>query len=530
MLRVFQPQRPAPVSALVSDSPGSPVPLRSIAVFDFGSQYSQLIVRRIRELGYHARLHPPAALRAVAEAEQPAAVILSGGPRSTTEPDAPDIDFGFLRGLGVPVLGICYGMQLLNLKWGGRIHRRSTREYGPALLCPTAGDGLMEGVGESQVWMSHSDTCERSPEARVLAENQDGVPVALAWGPDCFGIQFHPEVSHSVQGERILANFLAMAREPARFEIGAFKDELVARVRETVAGRSVVCGVSGGVDSTVLAALLHAAGVNVRCLFVDNGLLRQGEAEEVVAQFGRIGIAIEVVDAADRFLDALAGVTDPEEKRRIIGRLFVEVFFDAAGEIELLAQGTLYPDVIESATSGSIASTIKTHHNRVTEIMELAAQRKVLEPLAELFKDEVRALGRALGLAEDVLGRHPFPGPGLAVRCPGAVTRERLELIRQADAIFIGALRRHGLYDLVWQAYAAALPCPTVGVKGDERVYETPVVLRAVASADAMTAEWVRLPAEFLAEVSNRILNGVPGVSRVLYDISTKPPASIEWE
>jgi GMP synthase (glutamine-hydrolysing) len=500
---------------------------RAIAVFDFGSQYSQLIVRRIRELGYQALLHQP---ERIGEIGRPSAIILSGGPRSTTEPGAPDIDFERLKAYGVPVLGICYGMQLLNLKCGGRIHPGTTREYGPALLRPVCGDGLMAGVEASQVWMSHSDTCERPPEARVLAENQDGVPVALQWGEGLFGIQFHPEVSHSEQGDRILANFLGTAREPARFEIGAFKDRLVEEIRETVAGRAVVCGVSGGVDSTVLAALLHEAGVNVRCLFVDNGLLRKNEVEEVVAQFEGIGIGIEVIDAAERFLKALEGEADPEEKRRIIGRLFVEVFFSAAGEIELLAQGTLFPDVIESATSGSIASTIKTHHNRVSQIMELARQGKVLEPLSDLFKDEVRALGRALGLDPVVLGRHPFPGPGLAVRCPGEVTPERLKIIREADAIFIGALRRHGLYDSVWQAYAAALPCKTVGVKGDERVHETPVVLRAVSSQDAMTAEWVRLPGEFLAEVSNRILNGVPGVSRVLYDISTKPPASIEWE
>jgi GMP synthase (glutamine-hydrolysing) len=398
------------------------------------------------------------------------------------------------------------------------------------LLRPVVADGLMAGVTDSQVWMSHSDTCERPASARVLAENQDGIPVALQWDDRMFGIQFHPEVSHSELGGRMLSNFLAMANDPAKFEIGAFKDRLVAETREIVAGRPVVCGVSGGVDSTVLAALLHEAGVDVRCLFVDNGLLRKNEVQEVVAQFEEIGIHIEVIHAADRFLTALAGVEDPEEKRRIIGKLFVDVFFSAAGDIQLLAQGTLFPDVIESATSGSIASTIKTHHNRVSQIMELARQGKVLEPLSDLFKDEVRALGRALGLNARVLGRHPFPGPGLAVRCPGAITPERLQIIREADEIFMDALRRHGLYDSVWQAYAAVLPCKTVGVKGDERVHEAPVVLRAVASQDAMTAEWVRLPGEFLAEVSNRILNGVPGVSRVLYDISTKPPASIEWE
>jgi GMP synthase (glutamine-hydrolysing) len=500
---------------------------RAIAVFDFGSQYSQLIVRRIRELGYQALLHQPGQLR---EVKNPSAVILSGGPRSTTEPNAPDIDFAYLQEMGVPVLGICYGMQLLNLKCGGTIHPRTTREYGPAMIRPVSGDGLMSGVTPSLVWMSHSDTCERPASALVLAENQDGVPVALQWEDRFYGIQFHPEVSHSEQGGRVLGNFLAMAESPARFEIGAFKDKLVAGIREIVAGRPVVCGVSGGVDSTVLAALLHEAGVEVRCLFVDNGLLRKNEVNEVKAQFDAIGIDIEVIDAAERFLSGLAGVEDPEEKRRIIGKTFVDVFFKAAGDIQLLAQGTLFPDVIESATSGSIASTIKTHHNRVSQIMDLAREGKVLEPLADLFKDEVRALGRALGLSPAVLGRHPFPGPGLAVRCPGAVTPERLQIIREADEIFMSALRRHGLYDTVWQAYAAALPCKTVGVKGDERVHETPVVLRAVSSVDAMTAEWVRLPGEFLAEVSNRILNGVPGVSRVLYDISTKPPASIEWE
>lgn len=499
----------------------------SIAVLDFGSQYTQLIVRRVRELGFYSRLFQPEELRSIGS---PAAVILSGGPRSTTEEGAPDVDFAYLKSLGVPVLGICYGMQLLNLKLGGKVHPKRTREYGPAQLKPTSANGLLGGVTTSQIWMSHSDTCERGASATVLAENQDGIPVALGWPDRFFGIQFHPEVSHSHQGMKVLANFLAMANGAARFEMESFKDHLVEQVRQQTAGRAVVCGVSGGVDSTVLATLLHAAGANVRCLFVDNGLLRRGERQEVEQQFHEVGIEIEVVDAADRFLGALAGVADPEEKRRIIGRTFVEVFFAAAGEIDLLAQGTLYPDVIESATSGSIASTIKTHHNRVPQILELAKQGKVLEPLAELFKDEVRQLGRVLGLAESVVRRHPFPGPGLAVRCPGVITTDRLERIRAADAIFIRSLREAGLYDKVWQAYAAVLPCKTVGVKGDERAYEEPVVLRAVASEDAMTAEWVRLPHEFLASVSNRILNEVVGVNRVLYDISTKPPASIEWE
>ncbi len=499
----------------------------AIAVIDFGSQYTQLIVRRIRELGFFSRLYHPDELK---ETGKPAAVILSGGPRSTLDAGAPDIDFDYLRGMEVPVLGVCYGMQLLNLKFGGRVHPKNTREYGPATLKVARADGLLEGVSDSQIWMSHSDTCERPVESEVLASNLDGIPVALRFDERFYGIQFHPEVSHTHQGRQVLRNFLAMVEDPPRFEMASFRDQLAAEVHERAAGHRVVCGVSGGVDSTVLAALLHAAEVECRYLFVDTGLLRLNEADEVRRQFHEVGIEIETVDASDRFLTALQGVSCPEEKRGIIGNLFIDVFFSAAGDIDLLAQGTLYPDVIESASSGSIASKIKTHHNRVPQILELEKEGKVLEPLRELFKDEVRDLGRVLGLPEPVVQRHPFPGPGLAVRCPGEVTEDRLARIRLADDIFIRLLREHGLYDDVWQAYAAVLPCKSVGVKGDERAYEEPVVLRAVSSVDAMTAEWVPLPHEFLAKVSNRILNEVPGVNRVLYDISTKPPASIEWE
>ena len=500
----------------------------AIAVIDFGSQYTQLIVRRIRELGYFSRLYQPEELR---NTGSPAAVVLSGGPRSTLEDNAPDIDFDYLKSLDVPVLGICYGMQLLNLKFGGEVKPGTTREYGPAtLLSAKTGDQLLDGVTDSQIWMSHSDTCQRPATANVLATNQEQIPVALQFADRAFGIQFHPEVSHSEQGTKVLENFLNLATNPPKFEMDSFKNQLMAEVRETVGERNVVCGVSGGVDSSVLAMLLHEAGVNARYLFVDNGLLRKGEAAEVQAQFQSVGIEIETIDAADQFLTALAGVDEPEKKREIIGNLFIDIFFGAAGDIQLLAQGTLYPDVIESATSGSIASKIKTHHNRVDRIMELNKEGKVLEPLAELFKDEVRALGRSLGLPQNLVGRHPFPGPGLAVRCPGAITGDRLDAIREADAIFMEMLRSHELYDSVWQAYAAALPCKTVGVKGDERAYEWPIVLRAVSSVDAMTAEWIQFPHEFLAELSARILNEVPHVNRVLYDISTKPPASIEWE
>ena len=502
-----------------------------IAVIDYGSQYTQLIVRRIRELGYFSKLYQPDELDQTGD---PAAVILSGGPRSTLEEGAPDIDFDYLVKMGVPVLGVCYGMQLLNRKFGGEVAPGNTREYGPATLMPEEGiDGIFGEVGDhNQIWMSHSDTVSKLPEGcEVMGRNLDDIPVALRWNDLFFGIQFHPEVSHTTGGLQILRNFLARASDLPKFEISSFKDELVERVRADVAGRKVVCGVSGGVDSSVLAALLHEAEVDTRNIFVDTGLLRKNEAAEVESLFKEVGIEIETIDASERFLTALAGVSDPEEKRRIIGRLFVDVFFDAVGaDVELLAQGTLYPDVIESATSGSIASTIKTHHNRVDRIMALKEEGRVIEPLDELFKDEVRELGRVLGLPERVVGRHPFPGPGLAVRCPGEITAEKLEIIRESDDIYIGLLHSHGWYDHVWQAYAALIPTKTVGVKGDERSYEYALSIRAVTSEDAMTAEWVHLPYELLGEISNRILNEVPGVNRVLYDISTKPPASIEWE
>ncbi|GAA5481861.1 glutamine-hydrolyzing GMP synthase [Haloferula sargassicola] len=501
-----------------------------VAVIDFGSQYTQLIVRRVRELGYFAKLY---ALEEFPEIGKPGAIILSGGPRSTSEPDAPDLDFEALKKFGVPVLGVCYGMQLLNIKFGGSVEPSDRREYGQAKLVPATAEGLFEGIPhESQVWMSHSDTVGRLPDnCQVVARNQHGTPVALQWGETWFGIQFHPEVTHSHEGTRILHNFLLHAGKLEPFRIEDFKRELLEQIRDRVGQRQVVCGVSGGVDSTVLAVLLHEAGVNMRAIYVDHGLMRKDEGDEVRSNFHRMGVPIETVDASGRFLSALAGQTEPEKKREIIGNLFIEEFWRAVGNAELLAQGTLYPDVIESASnSKSKASKIKTHHNRVDKILELQAQGKVLEPLAELFKDEVRALGKSLGIPHDILHRHPFPGPGLAVRCPGEVTLERLEIIRECDAIFIGHLKESGWYDRVWQAYACLVPVRTVGVKGDERSYEWAISLRAVISEDAMTADWVELPYQLLRDTSNDILNGVAGINRVLYDISTKPPASIEWE
>lgn len=501
-----------------------------VAVLDFGSQYTQLIVRRVRELGYFAKLY---AIEDFPDIGKPGAIILSGGPKSTSEADAPDLDFEALKAFNVPVLGVCYGMQLLNIKFGGTVEASDRREYGPAALYPSECIGLYQGISAtSQVWMSHSDTVKVIPDgAKVIAANQHGTPVSIQWNDLFYGIQFHPEVTHSHEGLQILNNFLDQSADLLPFRIDDFKRELIESIRETVGTKQVVCGVSGGVDSTVLAVLLHEAGANMRAIFVDHGLMRKDEGDEVRRNFERMGVAIETVDVSERFLTALEGVDDPEKKRVIIGNLFIDVFWDSVGDAELLAQGTLYPDVIESASNAkSKASKIKTHHNRVDRILELQAQGKVLEPLAELFKDEVRELGTALGIPEDILQRHPFPGPGLAVRCPGIITPDRLEIIRECDAIFIGKLKEHGWYDKVWQAYAGLIPVKTVGVKGDERSYEWAISLRAVISEDAMTADWVELPPIVLRETSHRILNEVKGINRVLYDISTKPPASIEWE
>lgn len=501
-----------------------------VAVLDYGSQYSQLIVRRVRELGFASHLYPPAEL---VNLTAPGAIILSGGPRSTSEADAPDVDFEKLMSFGVPVLGVCYGMQLLNIKHGGTVKPGVTREYGPAKLVVTDHEDLFAGIShESQVWMSHSDTCANlAVTTKIIATNEDAVPVALKWSDRCWGIQFHPEVTHSHEGRDILKNFLTRSGATlAAFDINVFKARMLDQIKADVGAREVICGVSGGVDSTVLAVLLSKAGVKVRCIFIDTGLMRLNEAREVRELFQEVGVPIEQINASAIFLRALEGVSDPEQKRRIIGTLFVEEFWKVAENVELLAQGTLYPDVIESATSGSIASKIKTHHNRVDRIMELKEQGKVLEPLAELFKDEVRALGASLGIPHRALWRHPFPGPGLAVRIPGEITPERVAITQQADAIFIGELRRSGWYEQVWQAYAALLPVRTVGVKGDERSYEQAISLRAVISEDAMTADWVELPYSVLRNVSNKILNSVKGVNRVFFDISTKPPASIELE
>ncbi|MCR4437872.1 MAG: glutamine-hydrolyzing GMP synthase [bacterium] len=507
-----------------------------VLVLDFGSQYTQLIARRIREVGVYSRI-----VRYDVPAEEvqrmaPQGLVLSGGPASVFAPGAPHPDPGIFS-LGIPILGICYGLQVTAHLLGGEVARAATREYGHAELVVDHEDELFAGLEERQrVWMSHGDQVVRLPPGfQVLAHTSDA-PVAAVGDPKrrIYGLQFHPEVVHTPKGKEILWNFLHRVCGCAGgWSAGSFIEQTVASIREQVGDRRAICALSGGVDSSVAAVLTaRAIGKQLTCVFVDTGLLRQGEADEVRATFSE-GFPFEFrfVDASRRFLGKLRGVTDPEEKRRIIGAEFISVFEEEARRVEgveFLVQGTLYPDVIESTSTRGPSAKIKTHHN-VGGLPERMGLRLV-EPLRELFKDEVRQVGRQLGLPERLLGRHPFPGPGLAVRIPGEVTPERVALLQQADKIFIDALRESGWYDQVWQAFAVLLPVRSVGVMGDERTYEAVVALRAVTSQDGMTADWARLPHELVAAVSNRIINSVRGVNRVVYDVSSKPPSTIEWE
>jgi GMP synthase (glutamine-hydrolysing) len=509
---------------------------QTLVVLDFGSQYSQLIARRVRDLNVYSVLLPFDAPAAAVRAHQPAGLILSGGPDSVDAPGAPRLDPALYEA-GWPILGICYGMQLMAHQLRGRVARAAQREYGPAVLTVREPAALFAGLPpRQQVWMSHGDTIEAPPTGfRVLAGTSSAPCAAMADpGRRLYAIQFHPEVAHTEHGTAVLKNFLyGVCGCTGDWRMSAFVEEAVAAIRARVGEERVVAGLSGGVDSAVAALLVHRAiGDRLQCLFVDNGLLRRGEAGQVVAAFGdRFHLPVRRVDAADRFLEALAGVADPEEKRRVIGRVFVEVFEAEAarlGPVGFLAQGTLYPDLIESTSFKGPSAVIKTHHNvgGLPAVMTL----RLVEPLRELFKDEVRRLGRELGLDDAILGRHPFPGPGLAVRVVGEVTRERLEILRAVDAVFLEALRASGLYERTAQAFAVLLPVRSVGVMGDFRTYENVVALRAVTTEDFMTADWARLPHDFLAAVSARIVNEVRGVNRVVYDISSKPPATIEWE
>jgi GMP synthase (glutamine-hydrolysing) len=516
-----------------------------ILILDFGAQYTQLIARRVRELGVYSEIYACDADPADIERFAPTAVILSGGPESVYDvqgPAAPRLVFD----MGVPVLGICYGMQIMAAQLGGQVELSTHREFGAAQIRPTAPSRLFDGLEDNRdatgrrvldVWMSHGDRVVAVPPGFSVIAASDNAPLAAMADESrrLYGVQFHPEVTHSLQGAEILRRFVReIAGCVGSWVTGNIIEDSVARIRAQVGGDKVLLGLSGGVDSSVLAALLHRAiGEQLTCVFVDHGLLRLGEGDQVMATFAEhMGVRVVRVDAEQRFLAALAGEADPERKRKIIGRVFIEVFDEEAtklADVKWLAQGTIYPDVIESAGAKTgKAHVIKSHHNvgGLPEHMKL----KLLEPLRELFKDEVRKLGLALDLPAEMVHRHPFPGPGLGVRILGEIHKAHADVLRRADAIFIEELRRHGLYDQVSQAFAVFLPVRSVGVMGDGRRYDYVVALRAVETIDFMTARWARLPYEFLDRVTHRIINEVPGISRVVYDISGKPPATIEWE
>ena len=506
----------------------------NVLILDFGSQYTQLIARRVRELNIFCEIYPynnPPKDLSIFKA-----VILSGSPYSVRAEDAPHPDLSEIRGKK-PLLAVCYGAQYLAHFSGGEVAPSNIREYGRANLSYIKeNEPFFKNVSkDSQVWMSHSDTIKSLPTNAVrIASTKDVENAAYKIeGETTYAIQYHPEVYHSTDGKQMLENFLVtIAEVPQNFTPNAFVEEIVSELQEKIKDDKVVLGLSGGVDSTVAAVLLHKAiGKNLYCIFVNNGLLRKDEFVSVLDQYKDMGLNVKGVDASARFLKALAGVDDPETKRKVIGNAFIEVFDDEAHlltDVKWLAQGTIYPDVIESISVNGPSATIKSHHNvgGLPDFMKL----KVVEPLRMLFKDEVRRVGKTLGIDPELLGRHPFPGPGLAIRILGDITQEKVDILQEVDAIFINGLKEHGLYDKVWQAGAILLPVNSVGVMGDERTYEKVVALRAVESTDGMTADWVHLPYEFLMKISNEIINKVKGVNRVVYDISSKPPATIEWE
>ena len=512
-----------------------------LLIIDFGSQVTQLIARRLRELNVYCEIHPYQKVTDGFLAEfAPRAVILSGGPASVIDEGSPRPPQAVFT-LGVPVLGICYGQQVMMQMLGGTVERGGgNAEFGRAYVTPTdQRTPLLEGWfedGREQVWMSHGDHVSAIAPGFQVFGTSPGAPFAIVGDParNFYAVQFHPEVHHTPNGARLYQNFVRLAGFAGDWTMGAYREEAIRKIREQVGDAKVICGLSGGVDSSVAAVLIHEAiGDQLTCVFVDHGLLRQGEAEEVVTMFrDHYNMPLIHADEQELFLGALDGVSDPETKRKIIGRLFIDVFQKHAGEVggaKFLAQGTLYPDVIESVSfSGGPSVTIKSHHNvgGLPEKMGL----ELVEPLRELFKDEVRALGRELGLPASFIGRHPFPGPGLAIRCPGEITREKLEILRKADAVYIDQIRKHGLYDDIWQAFVAILPVKTVGVMGDGRTYDYACALRAVTSVDGMTADYYPFSHEFLGETATRIINEVKGINRVTYDITSKPPGTIEWE
>ena len=505
-----------------------------ILILDFGSQYTQLIARRVRELNVYCEIHPFNKIPEITSDIK--GLILSGSPCSVRDAGSPDLDLDSLRGK-LPILGVCYGAQLLAKKYGGEVLPSEIREYGRANLDEIdLHFGLLKEMTHgSQVWMSHGDTIKSLPAGFDVIASTASVKVAAfkVQGEETYGIQFHPEVTHSLEGKNLLRNFVVNISGCAQdWTSDTFIDSTVAQLKEKIGNDNVVMGLSGGVDSSVAATLIHRAiGKNLYCVFVDNGLLRKNEYEEVLESYKTLGLNVIGVDSKQRFYDALAGLSDPEAKRKAIGRAFIEVFDDEAHKIERvkwLGQGTIYPDVIESVSVKGPSATIKSHHNvgGLPDFMKLS----VVEPLNTLFKDEVREVGRALEIPEAIIGRHPFPGPGLAIRILGDITAEKVKTLQEVDYIFIQGLKDHGLYNQVWQAGAILLPIQSVGVMGDERTYEKVVALRAVGSVDGMTADWIHLPYGFLGKMSNEIINRVKGVNRVVYDISSKPPATIEWE
>jgi GMP synthase (glutamine-hydrolysing) len=509
---------------------------QTILVLDFGSQFTQLIARRLRELSVYSEILPFNTSLDAIRAKHPHGIILSGGPSSVREDGAPRPEPGVFE-LGLPTLGICYGMQVMTAMLGGEVGSAPHREFGYAMVrrSTDAARMLQRVSGELKVWASHGDFVAAAPPGFTVTATSANAPVAAMESPDrgFYALLFHPEVAHTDQGTEILRNFaFDVCGCTGDWTIASFIDEAIGRIRARVGEGRVVCALSGGVDSTVAATLIHkAVGDRLECVFVDNGLLRLNEAQQVVARYAKLQLPVNFVDASDEFLGRLAGVADPEQKRKIIGATFIDVFEREAGRLghfDFLAQGTLYPDVIESVSVRGPSATIKSHHNvgGLPERMRFT----LVEPLRELFKDEVRAVGRDLGIDKEFLVRQPFPGPGLAVRVLGDLTRERLALLQRADAIVADEVRRAGWYERVWQSFAVLLPVQSVGVMGDARTYEFTIAVRAVESLDGMTADWARLPHELLAHISSRIVNEVKGINRVVYDISSKPPSTIEWE
>jgi GMP synthase (glutamine-hydrolysing) len=508
----------------------------TVLILDFGSQYTQLIARRLREMQVYSEILPPRTPVDSLAARHPRGIVLSGGPDSVHQKGAPRCDPRVFR-LGVPVVGICYGMQLMSHLLGGEVKRSGRREYGQAWFSPKPGGTLFRGLPpRSRAWMSHGDDVRRAPEGFRVVGSTETNPISAIEDPSrrLFGMLFHPEVVHSEEGGKVLANFLDVCGCRRDWNARSFVEEATERVREQVGPKGrVICALSGGVDSAVAALIVHRAiGSRLTCVFVDNGLLRKEEALQVRRRFAeRLHLKVVFVDASRRFLAKLERVADPERKRKVIGHEFIEVFkasMRKAGKADFLAQGTLYPDVIESVSVRGPSAVIKSHHN--VGGLPRSMKFKLVEPLRWLFKDEVRKAGLELGLDEEFVYRQPFPGPGLAVRCLGPISRERLDLLREADAVFVEEIKAAGLYRKTWQSFAVLLPVRSVGVMGDDRTYQYTIALRAVESLDGMTADWVRLPYDLLARVSSRIVNEVRGINRVVYDVSSKPPSTIEWE